>query len=232
MSVTNEYGQPVGPSLGTWAGATFPPAAPLQGEHVTLLPLDPKEQHQALFNAYEPADDSMWTYMPFGPFDTPKDLDDALAFLVAMDDGRAYAIVAHDCLVGFLSYLRIDAIAGSIEIGAIAFSPKLQRTTAATEAIFLLIKQSFDLGFRRCEWKCDDLNAPSRSAANRLGFSYEGTFRKATNYKGRSRDTAWYSITEDDWPPLHRSFTTWLQQSNFDESGRQRFPLNVAGTTK
>ena len=232
MSATNEFGQPVGPSLGDWAGATFPPAEPLQGEHVTLVPLNSEEHRQALFNAYEPADDSMWTYMPFGPFYTPNDLEDAFTFLLTMDDGQAYAIVVHGCVVGFLSYLRINPTGGSIEIGSIAFSPKLQRTTAATEALFLLIKQSFDLGFRRCEWKCDDLNAPSRSAATRLGFTYEGTFRKATHYKGRSRDTAWFAVTEDDWPLLCDSFTTWLQPKNFDDNGRQLAPLNVAGTTK
>jgi RimJ/RimL family protein N-acetyltransferase len=108
-----------------------------------------------------------------------------------------------------------------IEIGAITLSPGLQRTTAATEAIYLMIRNVFELGYRRCEWKCDDLNEPSRVAAVRFGFTYEGTFRRATHYKGRNRDTAWYAIVDQEWPDLDRSFRIWLDPANFDSNGRQ-----------
>jgi RimJ/RimL family protein N-acetyltransferase len=132
-----------------------------------------------------------------------------------------YAILVDGKPVGFLSYLRIDPRGGVIEIGSIVFAPEMQRTAAATETIFLLIKNAFDLGYRRCEWKCDDLNAPSRRAAERFGFIYEGTFRKATHYKGRNRDTAWYAITDDEWPQVERAFARWLAPDNFDTGGRQ-----------
>jgi RimJ/RimL family protein N-acetyltransferase len=123
--------------------------------------------------------------------------------------------------------LRIDQKNGVIEIGSIVFSPSLQRTSAATESVYLLLKNAFELGFRRCEWKCDHLNLPSRVAAERLGFRYEGTFRKATHYKGRSRDTAWYAITDEEWPALDAAFRSWLADDNFDVDGVQRRSLRA-----
>jgi RimJ/RimL family protein N-acetyltransferase len=127
--------------------------------------------------------------------------------------------------VGFAAYLRIQPRDGVIEIGSIVFSPRLQRTTAATEAIYLMLRNVFALGYRRCEWKCDDLNAPSRAAADRLGFTYEGTFRQATHYKGRNRDTAWYAIVNREWPALDGVFQRWLAPDNFDDDGVQRQSL-------
>ena len=122
---------------------------------------------------------------------------------------------------GVASYLRIQPENGSIEVGHINFSPLLQRNRAATEAMYLMMKHAFDLGYRRYEWKCDALNAPSRAAAQRLGLSYEGIFRQATVYKSRNRDTAWYATTDSDWPALRATFDQWLDDRNFDESGRQ-----------
>jgi RimJ/RimL family protein N-acetyltransferase len=136
--------------------------------------------------------------------------------IVDLEQGRA---------VGVAAYLRIEPSAGSIEVGHINYSPLLQRTPAATEAMFLMMERVFDLGYRRYEWKCDALNEPSRTAAERLGFSYEGTFRHATVYKGRNRDTAWFSITDTEWPMLRRAFQSWLQPDNFDEQMRQRRSL-------
>ncbi|MGD8870595.1 MAG: GNAT family protein, partial [Gemmatimonadota bacterium] len=128
--------------------------------------------------------------------------------------------------VGVASYLRIDPAVGSIEVGHIHYSPLLQRTRAATEAMYLMARRVFDeLGYRRYEWKCDDLNAPSRAAAERLGFTYEGTFRKHRIYKGRNRDTAWYSITDSEWPAIRQAMEAWLDPSNFDESAKQRTRL-------
>jgi len=128
---------------------------------------------------------------------------------------------------GVASYLRIDPAAGSIEVGHINYSPKLQRTIAATEAMYLMMRRAFDeLGYRRYEWKCNALNAPSRSAATRLGFAYEGIFRQADVVKGRNRDTAWYAITDDEWPKLRAAFDCWLDPANFDAAGNQRVSLS------
>ncbi len=167
----------------------------------------------------------MWTYLPFGPFPDAEDLGDQLERLISLRDWQPFAIVVDDEPVGFCSYLRIDPAGGVIEIGSIAFAASLQRTSAATEAIFLLLGRAFALGYRRVEWKCDDLNAASMAAARRLGFSYEGTFRKATHYRGRSRDTAWFAMLDDEWPAIEHSFLAWLSPTNFDVDGRQRRSL-------
>ena len=140
----------------------------------------------------------------------------------------AHAIIERDGgrAVGVASYLAIDPENGTIEIGSINYSPRLQRRPAATEAMYLLMRRVFDeLGYRRYEWKCDSLNAPSRAAAQRLGFRYEGLFRQAVVYKGRSRDSAWFSVIDSEWPILRAAFARWLDPSNFDADGRQRAGL-------
>src|SRR4029077_13750033 len=126
---------------------------------------------------------------------------------------------------GVASYLRIAPDSGSIEVGHIHYSPRLQRIPAATEAMYLLMKRAFALGYRRYEWKCDELNAPSRAAAQRLGLSYEGTFRQAVVYKGRNRDNAWFAAVDAEWPALRAAFRAWLDPANFDDRGRQRTRL-------
>jgi RimJ/RimL family protein N-acetyltransferase len=126
---------------------------------------------------------------------------------------------------GIASYLRIEPAHGTIEVGHLAFSPLLQRTAAATEAMYLMMKHAFELGYRRYEWKCDALNAASRRAAERLGFRFEGVFRQAVVYKGRNRDTAWYSIIDREWPGREAAFLAWLDPTNFDSHGRQRRSL-------
>ena len=139
------------------------------------------------------------------------------------DDPLFFAIVdaPSQTALGVASLMRIDPANGAIEVGHLAYSPRLQRTPAATEAMFLLMQYAFELGYRRYEWKCDTLNAPSRAAAQRLGFSFEGVFRQAVIYKERSRDTAWHSIIDAEWPALRAAFTQWLAPSNFDAAGRQ-----------
>jgi len=127
--------------------------------------------------------------------------------------------------VGVASYLRIAPASGTIEVGHIHYSPRLRRSPIATEAMYLLMERAFSLGYRRYEWKCDALNAPSRAAARRLGFSYEGVFRHATVYKGRNRDTAWFSAVDSEWPALQTAFQAWLAPGNFDDEGRQRIRL-------
>jgi RimJ/RimL family protein N-acetyltransferase len=169
----------------------------------------------------------MWTYLLSGPFasfddyrawlETKRDSEDPLYF-VFVDAARGRA-------VGLGSYLRIDPAHGTVEVGHLQFSPLMQRTAVATEAMYLMMKTAFDLGYRRYEWKCDSLNAGSRRAAERLGFRFEGIFRQAIVYKGRSRDTAWYSVVDKEWPALDAAFRAWLDPANFDPAGRQRRAL-------
>ena len=164
---------------------------------------------------------STWTYMAFGPFDGYRDFVTALESIVTPSDWVPYTALVDDEPLGFAAYLRIEPKTGCIEIGSITWSPAMQRTTASTEALYLMIDHVFRLGYRRCEWKCDDLNMPSRAAALRLGFTYEGTFRQATHYKGRNRDTAWYSIVDREWPHLDPMFRRWLAAENFTDDGHQ-----------
>ena len=160
-----------------------------------------------------------WTYLPYGPFAAPDAYREWVEVISRADDPLFYAIVdnASDAPVGVASLMRIEPKAGVIEVGGINYSPRLQRRPAATEAMYLLMCRVFDeLGYRRYEWKCDSLNAPSRAAAQRLGFTYEGLFRQATVYKERNRDTAWFSILDSEWPRLRTAFEAWLDPANFD----------------
>lgn len=218
----NHLGQPVGPPLQSWMAPIFPPAETLAGDHVRLEPLDPAVHAGGLWVSLVHAPEETWTYMSFGPFETYEAFESALGSMASPSDWSAYAMIVDDRPEGFAAYLRINPADGVIEIGSIVFSPSLQRTTAATEAIYLMMDNVFELGYRRCEWKCDALNEPSRRAATRLGFTYEGTFRQATHYKGRNRDTAWYSIIDREWPELADAFSRWLAAENFDADGKQR----------
>ena len=222
----NEYGQAVGAGLEGWEPPQPPPVQALVGRTVRLDPLNSSVHAQRLFESFQEAPDSLWTYMPFGPFADVDHLGATIDTIVALPDWQPYAIVVDRAALGFLSYLRINPPDGVLEIGSIALSTTLQRTTPATEAVYLLLANAFELGYRRCEWKCDDLNAPSRVAANRLGFRYEGTFLKSTHYKGRNRDTAWYAITDAEWPAVDAGFRAWLAAENFDSDGRQQQSLS------
>jgi RimJ/RimL family protein N-acetyltransferase len=222
MTRHNEHGQPVGAALSHWERADFPVAEEIAGRTVTLVPLDPGSHSADLYSAFATAPESLWTYMPFGPFESADALEETLSALTALDDWVLFAIVVDDRPLGFASYLRIQPVEGVIEIGAITMSPPLQRSTSGTEAIFSMIDNAFALGYRRVEWKCDDLNEPSHRAAIRFGFTYEGTFRQATHYKGRNRDTAWYSIVDAEWQPLRETFSRWLDPDNFDADGGQK----------
>jgi RimJ/RimL family protein N-acetyltransferase len=170
----------------------------------------------------------MWTYLPYGPFASAGDYHAWAARVCRGDDPLCFAIVdpTTGAPLGVAAYLRIDPANGVIEVGHLAYAPALQRTAASTEAMYLLIAHVFALGYRRCEWKCDALNAPSRAAAQRFGFTLEGVFRQAVVIKGRNRDTAWYSIIDTEWPALRTAFERWLSPDNFDEAGRQRAPLS------
>lgn len=217
----NEYGQPIGFDLGEWQPPGFPEAVSIEGQTVTLEPLSVTSHGAGLWDALGDAPASLWTYMSFGPFADRAEFESMVESMARRRDWVPYAFLVGDTPLGFASYLRIEPEAGVIEVGSIVLSPELQRTTAATESLYLLIRRTFQLGYRRCEWKCDSLNQPSRLAAERLGFTFEGTFRQAIHYKGRNRDTAWYSIVDGDWPDLDRAFRSWLSPANFDERGKQ-----------
>ena len=229
MTNHNEHGQPVGESL-QWAAVRPPDDVSLEGRWCRLVPLDPA-QHAADLHRANSEDEAgpMWTYMPYGPFVSLAEYTEWCREAAGHEDPLFLAVVDRPsgAATGVASYLRIEPAFGVIEVGHIAYAPRLQGTTAATEAMFLMIQHVFEaLGYRRYEWKCDALNEVSRRAAVRLGFEFEGVFRQATVYKGRNRDTAWYAIIDTDWPRLKAGFEHWLDPSNFDEHGRQRRPLS------
>jgi RimJ/RimL family protein N-acetyltransferase len=208
--------------------APVPPRAPIRGRRVALVPLDPARHEQRLYASLHgrDADPRLWEYLPYGPFErgvwarwlaASARSEDPLFFAVERRDGEP---------LGFLSLMRIEPAHRCLEIGHVAFGPALQRTPEATEAIFLAARHALDeLGYRRLEWKCDARNARSRAAAERFGFTYEGTFRQHMIVKGRNRDTAWYAILDYEWPPLRAAFERWLDDANFDADGRQRARL-------
>jgi RimJ/RimL family protein N-acetyltransferase/NAD(P)H-dependent FMN reductase len=224
--------QPVGRALPHWQPRPLPERRSFRGRYSSIQPLDAARHAEALYTSL--CNDSglaAWTYLSANP---PADRDewrsrlekyaakyaaspDPLFFTLFDESGHA---------AGMCAYLRIAPEHGSIEIGFIHLSPRLQQTRAATEIQYLLMRHAFDdLGYRRYEWKCDVLNAPSRRAALRLGFRFEGIFLNAVVYKQRSRDTAWFSITDDEWPHVRRGFEGWLAPENFDAEGRQLHSL-------
>jgi RimJ/RimL family protein N-acetyltransferase len=221
-----EIERPVGPAL-DWHPARRPEHAVLEGRRVRLRPLDARRDAEALYaESHPPAvDPGMWTYLFGGPYPDAAALREALTAderserhvvftLVRVPDGRP---------AGVASYTRIKPEHGVIEIGGIWFGASLRRSAAATEAIYLLAAHAFDeLGYRRLEWKCDALNQASRRAAERFGFTFEGVFRQHMVIKGRNRDTAWYAITDGEWPAIRDGFEAWLSPENFDEAGHQR----------
>ena len=230
----NAHGQPIGDPVANWQPRPRPETSILTGSYCRLERLDSDRHAAELFAAdREDTDGTSWTYLPYGPF---VDLESYAAWVgevAAEDDPYFFAVIDTDPesptrgrATGVLSLLRITPAAGSIEVGHIHLSPALQQTRASTEAQFLIMSYVFDeLGYRRHEWKCDALNAPSRRAAERLGFSYEGTFRQAVVVKGRNRDTAWYALVDADWPSVRAAFRTWLVPGNFDRDRRQRASL-------
>lgn len=223
---TAALGQPVPGFI-----APPPPArTALIGATCTLEPADPQRHAADLYAAQTlDARGDGWNYLPYGPFASALDYQAWMQATCLGPDPLFFAIVDSGTgrATGLASYLRITPAAGSIEIGHLYFSPLLQRRRAATEALFLLMDQAFALGYRRLEWKCNALNAASREAARRLGFSFEGVFRQAAVVKGRNRDTAWFSIIDGEWPALRAAFTRWLAAENFDEKGRQRERLSA-----
>jgi RimJ/RimL family protein N-acetyltransferase len=226
MGRMNGLGQPIGEALPGWTARPRPRRVAMAGRTCRLEPLDPGRHEGALFEAFAAdAEGRNWTYLLADPPTTRADFTAFLATSAASEDPLAFAIIAQagDAALGLASYMRIDPANGVIEVGGIHYAEAMKRSAMATEAMVLMMRRAFDeLGYRRYEWKCDALNAPSRRAALRLGFTYEGLFRQAVVTKGRSRDTAWYSIIDKDWPALKRAYERWLEPGNFDGEGRQR----------
>ncbi|CAN5507135.1 GNAT family protein [soil metagenome] len=226
--------RPVGPKLAQLPPGLAPDGRPLFGRWVRLEPVSAEKHGRDLFEAFDASDPegAIWTYLGYGPF---ADFDAFKTWLKEREASRDpwfYAYIRRDTgkAAGMGAFMRLDRANGVIEIGHIWMTPALQRTREATEAIFLMMRHAFDeLGVRRLEWKCDALNAPSRRAAKRFGFTYEGLFRQHFIVKGRNRDTAWFAMIDKEWPERRAAFQAWLKDENFDASGRQKTPLQSFG---
>ena len=209
-----------------WTPPPRPDGFAATGAYGDITPLT--VDHAGELHAANLVDAAMWDYLPYGPFDALADYRDWVAEAAASTDPLFFAIRNRESgrFEGVASFLRISPAAGSIEVGHIALSAPLQRTRAATEAMYLMMRWVHGAGYRRYEWKCNALNRASRRAAERLGFSYEGVFRQALVVKGRNRDTAWFASIDSEWPALETAFETWLDPANFDAEGRQRQRLS------
>jgi len=227
----NSLGQPIGESVADWTARPAPPRDAISGRVCRVEALNCAQHSRQLYDAFvHDSENRNWTYLPYGPFDDFEGFEGWLKSMETSEDPLFHSVIdlKTQSAVGVASYLRINPADGVIEVGHIHFSPLLQRTTLSTEAMFLMMKRVFDdLGYRRYEWKCDALNAPSCSAALRLGFAYEGIFRQAIMYKGRNRDTAWFAIIDKDWPNIRSAYERWLDPANFDAAGGQLSPLSA-----
>jgi RimJ/RimL family protein N-acetyltransferase len=225
----NQLGQPIGEPVPGWSARPPPPRTAMTGRFCTVRPIDPERDAPQLFAAFaEDRDCRMWTYLPREPYRSLADLRAWADAGSLTGDPLVHTIVDHATgeAVGTANYMRIEPASGVIEIGSITYSPRLQRRPAGTEAMYLMMRRVFDeFGYRRYEWKCNSLNEPSRNAATRLGFRYEGLFRQAQVVKGHNRDTAWFSIIDSEWPALRDSFERWLDPANFGPDGMQLRPL-------
>lgn len=232
---TNDLGQAVGFPMSDWQACERPPKTSMTGRYCRVEPMDVEKHAEDLFHAFaKDEDQSNWTYLPYGPFDDFDKFKEWMKTTCCKEDPLFHTIfdLNTNKTVGIASLMRIEPHVGVVEVGHIHFSPLMQRTPISTEALYLLMKRVFEeLGYRRYEWKCDSLNAPSRAAAERLGFSLEGIFRQLTMYKGRNRDTAWLSIIDSEWPALKTMFDSWLDPKNFDELGNQINRLQFFKTT-
>lgn len=230
MPETNEYGQAVGDQVPAWSPRPRPDAVTLTGSYVVVEPLAVAHAVGLLASTCGPDDRPLWTYRATEP---PADLDqmtELVARTLATPDLLTFALLPEGrAAEGIASFTRLDPATGQVEVAGVLFGRTMQRSRAATEAIHLLMRYAFDdLGYRRFEWKCDSLNEPSRRAAVRLGFRYEGRFRHHMVTKGRNRDTDWFSVTDAEWPTVRAAHEAWLAPDNFDQEGRQRTSLSAA----
>lgn len=224
----NEYGQPVGDVVPDWGVRRAPDPVTLKGRYVMVEPLT--ENHAADLHASlcGPEDRELWTYRSTWPPETVDGMAGLIRSTLAQEDMLTFALVPEDGrAAGLASYMRIDPATGQVEVAGVLYARTLRRTRAATEAIHLLMRYAFDdLGYRRFEWKCDSLNEPSRRAAARLGFVYEGRFRNHMVTKGRNRDTDWFSVTDTEWTEVRKAHEQWLDPANFDADGNQLTSLS------
>ncbi|MCP3722521.1 GNAT family N-acetyltransferase [Paraburkholderia sp. CNPSo 3272] len=225
----NEFQQPIGDPVTGWQPRERPARVTIEGQFCRIEPIDLDRHAADLFEAYGTAADGRdWTYLFSEPFTDFAAFRQYLAKAAASSDPFHYAVIdrASGKAVGTFALMRIEPVHGVIEVGSVTFSPRRKQTPISTEAQYLLMRYVFDdLGYRRYEWKCDSLNAPSRKTALRLGFQFEGIFRQAIVYKGRNRDTAWFAIIDRDWPLAKAAFEQWLSKENFDAQGQQRASL-------
>lgn len=225
--MSSRDGHPVGPPVPDWSPREPARATTLSGHWVRLEPLSVEHVPALLATLGDPADADLWAYRPTTQPRDPASMT-AVVEAVLADPGAQtmVAVPVGGVPSGLASYLRIEPAHGQVEVGGVLWGRAMRRTPASTEAIHLLMAHAFDdLGYRRFEWKCDSLNEPSRRAATRLGFAYEGTFRQHLVIKGHNRDTAWFAVTDDDWPAVGDAHRRWLDPANFDDVGHQRTPL-------
>jgi len=225
----NELGLPIGFAVDGWSPRDLPPRTPMQGRYCRVEPLDMARHAEDLYEAnFKDADNRIWVYLPYGPFKDFATYSQWMESACLGADPLFHAIIDPETekALGIASYLRIDPANGVIEVGHINYAPALQRTAAATETMYLMMKRVFDeLGYRRYEWKCDNLNARSKRAAERFGFTFEGIFRQVVVTKDRNRDSAWFAIIDKDWPAIKAAFEGWLSPDNFTAEGQEKRSL-------
>ncbi|GHB21633.1 GNAT family N-acetyltransferase [Salinicola rhizosphaerae] len=237
-ATTNEYGQPIGDSLPDWQPPAWPNGDTLEGRLCRVEALIPERHASSLWQAWSVADPAVpadadgkarWIYLGGRAFDDQAGCERWLEAMTADESLVCYAIIdaASGDAVGMATYLRIVPVDGAIEIGHLSFSARMARTPISSEALMLMMTNAFALGYRRLEWKCDALNGPSRRAAERLGFQFEGIFRQHRVVQGRNRDTAWFSILDSEWPMIRDCHRRWLATENFDADGRQHQSLST-----
>jgi RimJ/RimL family protein N-acetyltransferase len=229
--MTSPPTQPIGPSIDSHA-AKRPERVTLKGRWITLVPLDPHAHAEALYEGSngDATREAVWTYLFNGPFATLADFAADIDVKAKAADPHYFAIIDNSSgrAVGYESLMRIDPPNRVIEVGGILYAPSMQRSPGGTEAQYLLARYVFDeLGYRRYEWKCNALNAPSRRAAERFGFTFEGIFRQHMIVKGRNRDTAWFAMLDSEWPARKAAYERWLAPDNFDSDGRQKVALSA-----
>lgn len=226
----NDFGQELGLTITNWAAKAKPAQISLEGTYCILRPITAQTKLKELYESFNFENDgSSWTYLPYGPFTSLDEFKSWLATTLAKEvDTQLYTVekINDPRPLGIIGYLRINPEHGVIEIGHVHFSKLLQKTSMATEAIYLMINHALkDLAYRRCEWKCNSLNKASVKTALRIGFQFEGTFRQTNVFKNQNRDTSWFSIIDSEWQSLARRLEAWLQASNFDDEGKQRRSL-------
>ena len=231
MQKKNKFGQLLGYPVENWIPCQKPANSPIQGRYCVLDPIEINKHAIQLFEvlAIDNQGES-WTYLPYGPFNTMEEFKDWLSKTSSDNETLLYAIldIKTNQPLGISGYLRMNPEHGVIEIGHLHFSTLLKQTALATEAIYLMLRLAFDdYGYRRCEWKCNDLNEPSRRAAERFGFTFEGIFRQNNVFKNQNRDTAWFSIIDSEWAALKEKFEKWLHPTNFDANGKQILKLTA-----